>query len=142
MSRQSAAGCVQIEKGAAVGPLLFTGEVGLPFLAGLLLPALGFLRHCLLSPPSCGNACESARAHPLVAAAWHAHRMTAFFASGHLPCFGRASSKVSQSSFTRDGDEFTILIPDVDSKRERSSVKHNRQKKSKKSPPFIARARV
>jgi len=31
-----------------------TGEVSLPFLAGLLLPALGFLCHCLLSPPSCG----------------------------------------------------------------------------------------
>ena len=35
-------------------PPFFAGEVSLPFLAGLLLPALGFLRHCLLSPPSCG----------------------------------------------------------------------------------------
>jgi HEAT repeat protein/cyclophilin family peptidyl-prolyl cis-trans isomerase len=30
------------------------------FLAGLFLPALGFLCHCLLSPPSCGFSCESA----------------------------------------------------------------------------------
>src|SRR5213592_230579 len=47
-------------KGVHSGPLLSTGEVSLPFLAGLLLPALGFLRHCLLSPPSCGCVCESA----------------------------------------------------------------------------------
>src|SRR2546429_9061943 len=62
-----------VEKGAARGPQrgcrvggarcgapFLTGEVGLPFLAGLLLPALGFLRHCLLSPPSSGFDCESA----------------------------------------------------------------------------------
>src|SRR2546427_1601408 len=41
-------------KGGDSRPLFLTGEVSLPFLAGLLLPALGFLRHCLLSPPSCG----------------------------------------------------------------------------------------
>jgi len=35
-----------------VAPFFLTGEVSLPFLAGLLLPALGFLCHCLLSPPS------------------------------------------------------------------------------------------
>src|SRR5206468_3518 len=45
---------VRIEKGGDRRPLLLTGEVSLPFLAGLLLPALGFLRHCLLSPPSFG----------------------------------------------------------------------------------------
>jgi hypothetical protein len=63
---QSAIGNLQsaiIEKGATVAPF-FTGEVGcLPFLAGLLLPALGFLRHCPLSPPSCGINCASAHAH-------------------------------------------------------------------------------
>ena len=44
----------KVEKGATAAPLFLTGEVSLPLLAGLLLPALGFLRHCLLSPPSCG----------------------------------------------------------------------------------------
>mgnify|MGYP003694125961 CR=1 FL=1 len=34
-------------------PFYVTGEIGLPFLAGLLLPALGFLCHCLVIPPSC-----------------------------------------------------------------------------------------
>src|SRR3954468_12673314 len=61
-----------MEKGGDSRPLFLTGEVSLPFLAGLLLPALGFLRHCLLSPPSCGFACESAHVTS-VAAAWHAH---------------------------------------------------------------------
>src|SRR5215471_9905298 len=42
------------KKGATAAPFSIAGEVGLPFLAGLLLPALGFLRHCVLSPPSCG----------------------------------------------------------------------------------------
>src|SRR3982750_3086358 len=41
-------------KGGDSRPLFLTGEVSLPLLAGLLLPALGFLRHCLLSPPSSG----------------------------------------------------------------------------------------
>ena len=44
----------EIEKGATVAPFFLTGEVSLPFLAGLLLPALGFLCHCLISPPSSG----------------------------------------------------------------------------------------
>jgi hypothetical protein len=43
-----------MEKGATAAPFFIAGEVGLAFLAGLLLPALGFLRHCLLSPPSSG----------------------------------------------------------------------------------------
>src|SRR4029453_3999116 len=45
---------LKIEKGATAAPLFLTGEVSLAFLAGLLLPALGFLCHCLLSPPSSG----------------------------------------------------------------------------------------
>ena len=43
-----------MEKGATAAPFFIAGEVGLAFLAGLLLPALGFLCHCLLSPPSSG----------------------------------------------------------------------------------------
>src|SRR3954470_2273118 len=43
----------ELKRGRQPPPFL-TGEVSLPLLAGLLLPALGFLRHCLLSPPSCG----------------------------------------------------------------------------------------
>jgi HEAT repeat protein len=43
----------KVKRGRRPPPFL-TGEVSLPFLAGLLLPALGFLRHCLLSPPSFG----------------------------------------------------------------------------------------
>src|SRR3954469_11126072 len=73
-----------MEKGATRRPLFFAGEVSLAFLAGLLLPALGFLCHCLLSPPSCGFACERAPVTS-VAAAWPAHLMPALFASGHLP---------------------------------------------------------
>src|SRR5437764_456652 len=45
----------------------------LPFLASLLLPALGFLCHCLLSPPSCGFCAARVLSGPTVAAAWHAH---------------------------------------------------------------------
>ena len=62
-----------IKKGATAAPFFLTGEVSLPFLAGLLLPALGFLRHCLLSPPSCGFRLRERPRHRLVAAAWHAH---------------------------------------------------------------------
>ena len=62
-----------MEKGATRRPLFFAGEVSLAFLAGLLLPALGFLCHCLLSPPSCGFSCASALMVDAVAAAWHAH---------------------------------------------------------------------
>ena len=43
---------------------MLTGEAGLAFLAGLLLPALGFLRHCLLSPPSCGMSARTPRKSP------------------------------------------------------------------------------
>src|SRR5262249_20147703 len=52
---------VQMKRGRQPPPFFPTGEVSLSFLAGLLLPALGFLRHCLLSPPSLGFACGSAR---------------------------------------------------------------------------------
>src|SRR3954462_11360823 len=45
--------------------------------------------------------------------------------------FGRVSSK-NPSSFTRDGRELTILIPDVDSKRRSRSVKHKPMEKVKK----------
>src|SRR5437762_10685189 len=84
---------VKVEKGATAAPFL-TGEVSLPFLAGLLLPALGFLRHCQLSPPSCGFACENAHVAASVAAAWHAHPAPAPVASRHLPLdFGRARSR-------------------------------------------------
>jgi hypothetical protein len=54
--------------------------VKLPLLAGLLLPALGFLRHCLLSPPSCWDTAQ-ALTRISVAAAWHAHPMSALVAS-------------------------------------------------------------
>src|SRR5438552_2594172 len=71
-----------------------TGEVSLPFLAGLLLPALGFLCHCLLSPPSSGFTGESALGfdHSEVVtpdASWlppgTRTLKPALFASGHLP---------------------------------------------------------
>src|SRR4029453_6481772 len=67
---------LKIEKGATAAPLFLTGEVSLAFLAGLLLPALGFLCHCLLSPPSSGIACQSACDIWVVAAAWHAHSIS------------------------------------------------------------------
>jgi hypothetical protein len=81
-----------------------TGEVSLALLAGLLLPALGFLRHCLLSPPSSWADCEDVPAIVLVAAAWHAHTMATSFAAGHLP--GLRESEIRNcraSSLTRDG---------------------------------------
>src|SRR5262245_260527 len=71
---------LKIEKGATAAPFFLTGEVSLAFLAGLLLPALGFLCHCLLSPPSSGIACESACKIVIVAAAWHAHSTRALYA--------------------------------------------------------------
>src|SRR5256885_14957882 len=55
---------VYVEKGApSRGAPFLTGEVSLAFLAGLLLPALGFLCHCLLSPPSSGFTCERCSRH-------------------------------------------------------------------------------
>src|SRR5262245_52216822 len=71
---------LKIEKGATAAPFFLTGEVSLAFLAGLLLPALGFLCHCPLSPPSSGIACESACDIVIVAAAWHAHSIRALHA--------------------------------------------------------------
>src|SRR2546430_2403095 len=83
-----------VEKGATEAPFYYGRGRRLPFLAGLLLPALGFLRHCLLSPPSCGFACENAHVAASVAAAWHAHPAPAPVASRHLPLdFGRARSR-------------------------------------------------
>ena len=40
-------------------------------------------------------------------------------------------TRCRRSSLTRDGTEFAILIPDVDSKRQRSSVKHKPTEKVK-----------
>src|SRR5438034_11548948 len=62
-----------------------TGEVSLPFLAGLLLPALGFLCHCLLSPPSSGFACERCSRHRQWLPPGTLTRWPTLFASGHLP---------------------------------------------------------
>jgi len=78
-----------------------TGEVSLAFLAGLLLPALGFLCHCLLSPPSCGFHCG--RAHIIaVAAAWHAHSMLTLHAYGHGD-EARTKPEFRKSDLTMDG---------------------------------------
>ena len=65
---------VQIGKGATAAPFFFlTGEVGLPLLAALLFPALGFLRHSAY--PSLHPSLRS-RELPLLhgpaAASWHA----------------------------------------------------------------------
>src|SRR5216684_1268534 len=73
------------EKGGDTAPPFLTGEVSLALLAGLFLPALGFLCHCLLSPPSCGFSCGALATSISVAAAWHAHPMSALIASRHLP---------------------------------------------------------
>src|SRR5437899_896130 len=62
-------------KGGDGRPLYVTGEVGLAFFAGLLLPALHLLRHCLLSPPSCGFGWRERSVIDSMAAAWHAHAM-------------------------------------------------------------------
>src|SRR5262245_30720083 len=65
------------EKGATAAPFFTAGEVGLTFLAGLLLPAFGFLRHCLLSPLSSWDVAARTLTSSRVAAAWHAHPMSA-----------------------------------------------------------------
>src|SRR5438105_2608923 len=131
-----------VEKGATEAPFYYGRGRRLPFLAGLLLPALGFLRHCLLSPPSCGIACESAPAHRSWLPPGTLTGVSALLASGHLPLVRKGELDRLRSSFTRDGDEFTILIPDVDFKLVRGSVKHNQQKKSKKSAAHDPFARL
>src|SRR5881227_1193074 len=88
----------------------------LPFLAGLLLPALGFLRHCLLSPPSCGFDCASAHAHLCGCRLARSPDVGTrrFEAPSASVARGGGASSTLMSSFTRDGDEFTTLIPDID----------------------------
>src|SRR6185295_11636833 len=93
----------------------------LPFLAGLLLPALGFLRHCLLSPPSCGM---SVRERRNIARGCRLARSPTSTLSHWL--------KLSHVELHKRWPELTALIPDVDYGRSRRSVKHNVQKKSKK----------
>src|SRR5436853_4528864 len=87
IANQSAISSLQssIEKGATEAPFYYGRGRRLPFLAGLLLPALGFLRHCLLSPPSCGIACESAPAHRSWLPPGTLTGCSALVASGHLP---------------------------------------------------------
>src|SRR5215468_9691391 len=101
----------KIEKGATAAPFYSTGEVSLPFLAGLLLPALGFLRHCLLSPPSMWVSRARAIRRLSMAAAWHAHAAATLLASGHL-ADARASS--STVELHKGWSKCTTLIPDVD----------------------------
>jgi hypothetical protein len=111
-----------------------TGEVSLPLLAGLLLPALGFLRHCLLSPPSLGFECESAPERLPGAAAWQrAHTLGA-------PRFGLPSTPTSGERTRsrayidlKEWPEFATLIPDVDYGSEKSDVKHKSAQLVKKS---------
>src|SRR3954469_10886851 len=93
----------KLKRGRRPPPFIVGRGRLLPFLAGLLLPALGFLRHCLLSPPSCW---DTARALPRItaAAAWHAHPMSALYASGtFIRCGTKGELNIRQSSFTRDG---------------------------------------
>src|SRR5262249_6554389 len=131
-NHQSAISNQQLKRGPRWPPF-FAGEVGcLPFLAGLLLPAFGFLRHCLLSPPSCGINCAGAHAHRPWLPPGTLTGCAALVASRHLPeACGRVSSERLPPSFTRDGRELTILIPDVDSKRDIRSVKHKSTEKVK-----------
>src|SRR5256885_4247082 len=53
-NQQSAFSNQQLKRGPRWPPFFHGRGRLLPFLAGLLFPALGFLRHFLLSPPSCG----------------------------------------------------------------------------------------
>jgi hypothetical protein len=73
----------KIEKGATAAPFFITGEVGLALLAGLLLPAFGFLRH-LSYPPLQSDLCGANARVVSVAAAWHAHPTLTFVAAWHL----------------------------------------------------------
>src|SRR5437588_4893264 len=104
-----------MEKGGDCRPLFLTGEVSLTFLAGLLLPALGFLRHCQLSPPSSWDS----RAVPTspVAAAWHAHRCRrprlsqglAYAANPHTRCrlWTRSAQCQAQTSIKSQNSHVT-----------------------------------
>ena len=79
-----------------------------------------------------------------VAAAWHAHRMLGARRVGAPPeTYRKGELEGSPPSFTRDGRELTILIPDVDSKLRSDSVKHKSikiVKKRSKRVHAIARA--
>jgi hypothetical protein len=66
-------------------PRFFDGRGRLAFLAGLLLPALGFLCHCLLSPPSSGFQCESTLDALLWLPPGTRTQRSVLYASGHLP---------------------------------------------------------
>jgi hypothetical protein len=67
----------------------------------------------------------------------------ALVASGTSRTYRKGELEGSPSSFTRDGRELTILIPDVDSKLRSGSVKHKSikiVKKRSKRVHAIARA--
>src|ERR1051326_5656800 len=101
------------EKGAALierPPPFLTGEVSLTFLAGLLLPALGFLRHCQLSPPSFGIRERS--------------RHLLWLPPGTL-------TDVAARGCHKGWPKPPTLIPDVDYGRDPRSVKHKRASKVK-----------
>src|SRR5436853_1615819 len=100
IANQSAISSLQssIEKGATEAPFYYGRGRRLPFLAGLLLPALGFLRHCLLSPPSCGINGASAHAHRSWLPPGTLTPMSALVAWGTFRCVGRASSNCGRAS--------------------------------------------
>jgi len=93
----------RVEKGATAAPF-YCGEASLPLLASLLLPALGFLRHCLLSPPSLGNRTIGSPSSA-VAAAWHAHQTFGAARVGgtiHESRQGLSANRKIQLSLTRE----------------------------------------
>src|SRR5438105_3976340 len=109
-SQSAVAVAIELKRGPG-GPLLCTGEVGgYRFLPAFFFPPLAFFAIVCYPPFHVG--CASAPAH------------RSWLPPGTL-------MRCRRSSLTRDGTEFTILIPDVDSKRQRSSVKHKPTEKVK-----------
>ena len=84
----------KIEKGATAAPFYRRVRSAYRFLPAFFFPPLAFFAIVCYPPLHVGI--ETARALPpiIVAAAWHAHSMSALHASGNPPRSGRESPTV------------------------------------------------
>jgi hypothetical protein len=134
MHRQSAISNLHsaIEKGATLAPF-FTGEVGCyRFLPAFFFPPLAFFAIVCYPPLHLGL---TARALTHIAHGCRLARSPDVRRSslrGTFRDYRKGELETLPSSFTRDGRELTILIPDVDSNRHIRRVKHKPIEKVKK----------
>ena len=123
-----------MEKGGDSRPLfLLRARSAYRFLPAFFFPPLAFFAIVCYPPLHVGL---TARALPRIARGCRLARSPDARRSslrGTFRSYRKGELEGLSSSFTRDGRELTILIPDVDSKRHIRSVKHKSIEKVKKS---------